>query len=394
MAAVVFWCAICLVAYTYGGYLLLLVLMDAGASLRSTARYLTGGDRRRRESNRELPTVSVLIAAHNEEGCIRQKIENTLAFDYPREKLEIIIGSDGSTDATDAMVQQYAPQGVKLSSAPRVGKARVLNRLAELATGEVWLFTDANTHIERDALKQLVAHTTSPWVGGVCGRLELIPPNGATAKEGMYWRYENLLKYYESKRGALMGANGGLYLLRRSEWRPLPPDTIVDDFLVTMRVIVRGQKLIYEPSAVAKEETAVDLQGEFNRRVRIAAGNFQSLRSLWPLLVRPDFAGFAFWSHKMLRWTAPFLLGIAFVSSALLANQLIYALIFLGQGAFYTLAMLSRLGVASGIRGASTARYFVEMNLALAVGLFRHLRGAQKATWQRTVRAPAEKRAA
>jgi cellulose synthase/poly-beta-1,6-N-acetylglucosamine synthase-like glycosyltransferase len=394
LAALVFWSAIFLVLYTYGGYLLLLVLADAFNTLRTTARYLSGTERRRNKRPPELPTVSVLIAAHNEAACIKEKIENTLAFDFPPDKLEILVGSDGSTDGTDEIVRQFAARGVKLSSAPRAGKASVLNRLAELATGHCWLFTDANTHIEPDALKRLVGRASSPNVGAVCGRLELVAPSGAPQSEGLYWRYENLLKFFESRYGALMGANGGLYLLRRSEWAPLPADTIVDDFLVTMRVVSRGRQVVYEPSAIAREETAVDLSGEFKRRVRIAAGNFQSLRELWPLLARTTFAGFAFWSHKVLRWTAPFLLAAAFVSSALLSGQLLYAIAFLGQAAFYGLALFAHLGFASGIRGASTARYFVEMNVALALGLYRYLTGRQRATWQRTIRTSPEKRAA
>jgi len=395
VAALVFWTMLALCAYTYGGYLLTLVLMDAASSLRSTARYLSGkGERRRRPPPAELPKVSVLIAAHNEAACIREKIENTLAFDYPAEKLEIWIGSDGSTDGTDDIVKEYASKGVSLSSAPRGGKVSVLNRLSKLATGTLWLFTDANTVIEKGALRSMVARMADPDVGCVCGRLQLVAPNGDIEHEGAYWKYENLLKFYESKRGALMGANGGIYLLRRSEWQPLSSDTIVDDFLVTMRVVRNGRAVVYDPEAVASEETAADLAGEFKRRVRISAGNFQSLRELAPLLARTTFDGFAFWSHKMLRWSVPFFLVALFLANVALADRLFYALTLLGQVAFYTAALMSRMGVASGIKGASTARYFVEMNIALAMGFFRNLKGSQAAVWKPTARPAVTRRAA
>jgi cellulose synthase/poly-beta-1,6-N-acetylglucosamine synthase-like glycosyltransferase len=394
LAAWIFWGALALCAYTYGGYLLTLVFVDALASLRATERFLSGSsDRRRPRAEGELPRVSVLIAAHNEASCIREKIENTLALNYPREQLEIWVGSDGSTDGTDAIVGEYASRGVLLSAAPRGGKVAVLNRLAQLARGELWLFTDANTAIERDALRPMVARMRDPKVGCVCGRLRLVSPDGAPAEEGLYWKYENLLKFYESKRGALMGANGGLYLLRRSEWRQLPPDTIVDDFLVTMRVIVEQRALVYAPEAVATEETAADFSGEFKRRVRISAGNFQSLRELSPLLTRWSFEGFAFWSHKMLRWCGPLLLLAAFVANLVLVTRPFYAVLLLGQLALYGAAALSRLGLASGLRGASTAQYFVEMNVAVFMGLLRFVRGTQTATWIPTQR-PVARRAA
>jgi cellulose synthase/poly-beta-1,6-N-acetylglucosamine synthase-like glycosyltransferase len=394
LAAGLFWMALALVAYTYGGYLLVLVAVDAVDALRRNAAWLAApGERRRATTAPELPRVTVLIAAYNEESCLREKLENTLALAYPADRLEILVGSDGSTDATDAIVTSFAARGVRLSAAPRGGKVAVLNRLTREATGTLWLFTDANTMLEPDALCRLVDRARDPWVGGVSGRLRLVAPEGGVAGEGAYWKYENLLKLYESRRGALMGANGGLYLLRASEWRPLPGDTIVDDFLVSMRVVAGGRRLVYAPEAVATEETAVDLQGEFRRRVRIAAGNFQSLGELSPLLFRRDFAAFAFWSHKLLRWLAPAFLLTMLLANVALAGRPFYALVLAGQLAFYGAALLRTPVPGSLGRLVALARYFVEMNAALAVGFGRFLRGSQRATWQRTQRTP-QRRAA
>ncbi len=391
----VFWGAVALTLYTYGGYLLLLVLLDAFRTLRSNAQYLGGNAERRLPSSRTLPTVSVLIAAHNEEACLREKLENTLAFDYPPNRLQILVGSDGSTDGTDAIVRQFANRGVVLSAAPRAGKSSVLNRLAKLATGQVWLFSDANTMIAPDALRLLVRSLADDSVGGACGRLRLITPAGAPVSEGVYWRLENLLKFYESRLGTIIGANGALYALKRTEWRPLPASTIVDDFLATMRVVLHGRRFVYDPAAVATEETASDLAGEFRRRVRISAGNFQVLGELRPLLARVSFAGFAFWSHKVLRWLVPFFGVAALVSNvALLRHGSIYLVALLLQALLLIAAICPTSGLpAPVVRVATLARYFVEMNAAIVVGLARHLTRSQTATWRRTDRTPVRRAA-
>lgn len=385
MAWFVFWLSVGLLAWTWGGYLVGLVSLDALRELRANARWLSRStDRRRTEGN--LPRVSVLIAAHDEAAVIREKLENTLTLDYPADRLQVLVGSDGSTDATDAIVAEFAERGVVLSAAMRGGKASVLQRLSRIATGDVWLFTDANTMIAPDALRRLVRHFDDPDVGGVSGRLRLVTPEGGAAEEGAYWRYENLLKLYESRLGVLVGANGGIYALRRTEWKPLMPDTIVDDFVVTMRVLLSGHRLVYDPSAIAVEETASSLEGEFRRRVRIAAGNFQSLRDVGALLWQPSRVAVAFWSHKMIRWLGPLWLAGAFVSSAALARDPFYVIAFAVQVAVYALAAASRVTERGVPRVARTAQYLVEMHVALALGLARHLRGTQAAAWQRTAR--------
>lgn len=518
-----FWIAFSAVAYTYCGYLLLLVGIDAAASLRENARALRQGPQKssRAPRDEELPKVSVLIAAHNEEAVIRAKLINTLQLDYPKEKLQILVGSDGSGDQTEEIVKDFirttksqasrppdleklkasggsncsgastlseiseqeiseleiseseltksessesriskskfsicgdrgtppkksdgrpadsksnppkAGAGatpeiktqaqIELSAAPRGGKVAVLNRLAQQATGELWLFTDANTWIDSNALRAMVRRLADPGLGAVCGRLMLLEPgtckllcaegengaqensgtsdalanqSGAGSNEGLYWQYENLLKFYESRRGSLMGANGGLYLLRAEAWEPLPEDTIVDDFVITMRVLLQNKQLVYEPNAVGSEETAADLKGEFKRRVRIASGNFQSLHLLAPLLLMPSFSSLAFFSHKILRWLVPWFMLLMFGTSFLLIDQKLYRLLFGAQVAFYLAALLSRQGLAPAALKSPfrLAQYLVEMNLALALGLLRHLRGKHSAIWQRTERVASEAR--
>jgi cellulose synthase/poly-beta-1,6-N-acetylglucosamine synthase-like glycosyltransferase len=221
--------------------------------------------------------------------------------------------------------------------------------------------------------------------------LVLFNPTRPSYEESAYWRYESALKALEGHHGAVLGANGGLYAIRKAFFRPLHASTVVDDFVLPMRLLLQGRRVAFEPSALAFEETTEDYSREFARRARIAAGNFQSLKWLWPLLSpRRGFVAYAFWSHKVLRWVAPFLLLAAFWANAFLWERGggLYRFTFLAQGAFYALALLGRVGWLPRAlqRAASMANYFVSMNLALATGFWRFLRNSQSAAWERTSR--------
>ena len=390
MLAVVFWVAVGCVLHTYVIYPLLLVALDAIAQARGAWGYLGGNERRRPPAQIGLPSVSVLIAAFNEQDCIARRVENLLAQDYPPDKLEILIGSDASTDETDAIVQRYGARGVKLSRAERCGKAGVLSRLVALAKGDVLVMTDANTEFERDAIRHLVQPLRDDEVGLVCGRLRLHSPAGAPVTEGAYWKLESLLKLYESRRGCVMGANGALYAVRRALFPPFPAGTVVDDFVAALRVLQAGYEVAYEPEAVAHEETAPDHVGEYRRRVRIAAGGFRALSQHRDLLSpRHGFTAFALWSHKVLRWFVPHALVVAFVANLFLARAgTFYSLALLTQCTAYALAALSLLGMTPRhVRAvADAAAHFVEMNAALLVGFVKYSRGAQGQTWMRTDR--------
>jgi cellulose synthase/poly-beta-1,6-N-acetylglucosamine synthase-like glycosyltransferase len=390
MFGVVFWVAVCCVLHTYVIYPLLLVALDAVAQARSAWGYLGGNERRRPLAQLGLPSVSVLIAAYDEQGCIARRIENLLAQDYPGDKLEILIGSDGSTDETDAIVQRYAARGVKLSRAERCGKAGVLSRLVALAKGDVLVMTDANTEFERDAIRHLIQPLRDDDVGLVCGRLRLHSPAGAPLAEGAYWKLESLLKLYESRRGCVMGANGGIYAVRKDLFPPLPAGTVVDDFVAALRVLAAGARVCYEPEAVAHEEAAPDHANEYRRRVRIAAGGFRALSQHRDLLSpRHGFTAFALWSHKVLRWFVPHALVLAMIANVFLAGvSPFYSLALLVQLATYALATVSLLGMTPRhVRAvADAAAHFVEMNAALLVGFVKYSRGGQGQTWVRTDR--------
>lgn len=380
MATVAFWAAAVLLAQTYFLYplwLLVLARMKRGESSAPACP-------------RVWPTVSLVVAAHDEAECIEEKLRNSLALDYPPDRLEVLIGSDGSTDGTDAIVEAHPDPRVHLRAAPRAGKTSVLNRCIPAARGDLVVLSDANTRIEPGALKALVRHFQDPGVGAVCGRLQLYNPTRAEYEESAYWRYESWLKAMEGKQGAVVGANGGLYAIRRDLFTSLPPSTIVDDFVIALRLLDQGYRVLYEPQALASEETTEDYGREFGRRARIAAGNFQSL-GLVPGLLSPfrGFPAFAFWSHKVLRWCAPALMLVALLANVLLLDAPFYRFTMAAQVGFYGLAVLGSLAVGPALvrRAAGIAYYFVTMNLAIAVGFWRFLRNSQAAAWERTARA-------
>lgn len=330
------------------------------------------------------PTVSILVSAFNEERHIRMRIQNLLRLNYPPECLEILIGSDGSTDDTVALALSLSDPRVKVRAfSDRSGKPSVLKRLVAEAEGEILVFTDANVRFEPDALEKLVTHFEDSRVGGVCGRLIL---GGDTqTHEGPYWRMENRLKWRESLLDSCLGANGGIYAIRRDAWPDIPANVLVDDFVIAMRVREQGLRVVYEREALAYEDLPVTVRQEMVRRIRIGAGDFQSL-FLCRRLLSPRFGAFAFafWSHKVLRWSAPFLMTLAFVSNAfLLDNPLCYWL-FCGQLSFYGLALLGGGLEQKGV--LAIPHYFVTLNLALMMGFFKYLFGSQSVAWQRTER--------
>ncbi|MBF5043998.1 glycosyltransferase family 2 protein [Aggregicoccus sp. 17bor-14] len=391
MAEVLFWCAALFLVHTYFLYPVILFALDGVEQVLANVRTMRRGPRAAAaHPHAALPRVSLVVAAYNEASCIGEKVKNSLALEYPADRFEILIGSDGSTDGTDEIVRSTPDARVRLSAAPRAGKTSVLNRCIPVASGDIVVLSDANTMIDPDAVQKLVRHFDDPEVGAVCGKLKLFNPTNAEYEESAYWSYESLIKFYEGKRGAVMGANGGLYAIRRTLFTQLPPSTIVDDFVIPLRILENGFKVVYEPEAVAHEETTEDYDQEFGRRARIAAGNFQSLQMV-PGLLSPTagFRAFAFWSHKLLRWCAPALMGLALLANLFLLQSTFYRLAFFGQVMFYALAYLGKTGALTGTgrRVASVAYYFVTMNLAIAVGFWRFLRNSQRAAWDRTARA-------
>lgn len=341
----------------------------------------------------ELPFVSLIIAAYKEDKVIVQRLNNALGLNYPADKYEVLIGCDGNEDLTGELVKTFDDPRIRLIQYPvRRGKASVLNDTVPQAQGEILVFSDANTDMHPDAFLNLVRHFTEDAVGGVCGQLILQDSTTGQNVDGIYWKYENFLKKREADLGALLGVNGGIYAIRKELYRTIPANTIIDDFLIGMRIHEQNRKLEYDPTAIAYEETPETIQAEFQRRVRIGAGGFQSLVWLWKLLdPRRGWVAFCFFSHKFLRWTCPFFMLAAFLGNLLLIGDVWYARLLLVQTLFY-------LTAATGLwvfRGATLPRWmrlpsmFVSMNAALFFGFFRWIKGIQQGTWKRTERSAA-----
>jgi cellulose synthase/poly-beta-1,6-N-acetylglucosamine synthase-like glycosyltransferase len=385
-----FWGSAALLMYTYAVYPLLLIVFGAVAQLTRDLRF--GLSRRSRRACRAArPRVSIVFAAHNEEAVIARKMANCAALDYPPESLEILVGCDGCTDATAARARAAAPLNASVYEfKDRGGKLAVLNRLVPLAQGEIVVFCDANTDFEPDAVGLLVRHFSRPDVGCVCGELRFRAGEGnASGGEHLYWRYETLLKFLESRLNMLVGANGALFAIRRSLFTPIPGDGIVEDLLIALKVRASGHHVVYDPEAIAWEDAACDTRQEFKRRVRIGAGNFHALRHAWRLLSpRAGGVAFAFWSHKICRWMAPFALLAAQVSAAALARDPMYGA---AAAAGLSFALMAVVGLWLERRARSWAPvsvpyYFLSMNLALALGLIAFVRGTQSIAWTPTPR--------
>lgn len=383
---VTFCVSIGFVGYCYLGYPLFLGLL-AKVLGKSAAQELSAPPT---GNIAEYPFVSIIIAAYKEESVILERLQNAIMVDYPADRYEVLIGCDGNEDLTGELVAGFGDSRVRLCQyKERRGKPSVLNDTVLEARGEIIAFSDANTFWERDALKRLVRHFRDSQVGGVCGQLRLTDPHTGENVDGMYWKYENMLKRWEGQLGALLGVNGAIYAIRKELWQPIPANSIVDDFLIGMRLYLDGRKLIFDETAVANEESAPTIGAEFHRRARIGAGGFQSLCWLAPLL-RPRYGAiaFAFWSHKVLRWLCPAFLAAAFVANLGLLSSPVFQVTMVLQCLFYCVAILGRhiTGAGRAVRILRLTTMFTDMNLALSVGFWRWASNRQSGAWKRTAR--------
>ena len=377
--AVVFWACASLITYTYVLYPLLILIW---------ARF---SPQRTRVDESCFPFVSMVVAAYNEEDVIGKKIENCPAIDYPAERIEFLFGSDGSSDRTNEILSACGDGRVRpFLYQERAGKLNVLNKTVPKTSGDVLVFSDANTMYRPDAINKLVRHFADATVGGVCGQLRLVNPNDSAggAGEGLYWRYENVLKMAEGAIHTVIGANGAIYAIRRELFCPLPTESVImDDFLIPLRVLEQGRRVIYDPEAVATENTSPDMQGEFTRKVRIAAANFNAIPHILGLL-NPlrGFVALALWSHKIVRWFVPFLaIGALVTNFFILKSGWLYIVTLGLQLLIYVGALLGYLGDCLLCRPGlfMPIYYLVTMNLALLFGFWRSLTRTQRITWER-----------
>jgi cellulose synthase/poly-beta-1,6-N-acetylglucosamine synthase-like glycosyltransferase len=373
-----FWAAFALSAYVYFGYPALLTLVRR----RPPVGDLPDG---------RLPTVALVIAAHDEEAVIAEKLSNSLAIDYPPDKLSIVVASDGSTDRTNAIVRSFSGSRIRLEEmTPRGGKTRALNAVVPRTHGEITVLSDANTMFRPDAIRKLVRHFADPRVGCVSGDVRLIGSAEEYAdSEGAYYRYERFIQQQESALGAIIGADGGMYALRHALFRRVPDDVVVDDFVISMNVARDGFAVRYEPEAVAIEQGTLSAREEFRRKVRVIAGGIQALTR--GVGVPRWFQVVLLWcyvSHKLLRWFMPAALVVLFVTSMFLAADDVFAMVFALQVVFYAAALVHRPLLRRGVnlRVTSVPYYFCLVNAAAGVGIVRGLTGRQRSAWSRTRR--------
>lgn len=383
-AQAVFWSAVALLAHSYLLYPAILALLVRGQDDPHPTSPASGQD---------LPDVTVIVAAFNEEVHIAARIENLLQQDYPAGRLRILVGSDGSRDRTVVLAKGFVDPRVRVEAFEvNRGKASVLNDLVALADSPIVVFTDANTEFKPDTVRQLVA-AMRDGDGAACGELVLVAAGkDASNVDHKYWSLESRLKRAESRIGGLLGANGGVYAIRRECFTPLPADTICDDFVIAMNISVARRGLTYVPAAVAYEDVHSDVKSEFHRRVRIGIGNYQALfRHPEYLFDAPWVLRFTYFSHKVIRWFTPHLLILVLLASLALAQRPAFAILAALQLAAYAGAAVVYLGrdrVAwpGMLRGWS---YFALLNAAFLVGFRRFLAGSYAGSWRRSERQPA-----
>lgn len=364
--AVLFWISLLLIAYAYVGYPLWL---QGAAFLRSRPVRVAPVQR----------SVSILVAAHNEEANLPAKLEILKGLHAPGEQIQIVVASDGSTDRTAEILLQAGEFVVPVILPEAKGKAAALNAAVRAATGEILVFFDVRQTVDRDVLLELCSCFADPEVGAASGELLLVDAEGRPTGDalGLYWRIEKLVRRLESATGSVVGVTGAIYAIRRELWRDLPEGTILDDVLVPMNVARAGKRVIFQPAAIARDR--VQRSGrEFARKVRTLTGNYQLLQLAPWLLTPANPLWFRFVSHKLLRLLVPFLLAAMLVGSAL-AHGVFYKLAFAAQLIFYGLATL---GWASPtmrrFRAVAVAETFTMLNVAAALALYKFAVGRDK----------------
>lgn len=385
---IMFWGALGVIVYTYVGYPVLVRVLSRIKHGETTHGTFAG------DCSFE-PEVTLIVAAYNEEDVIAAKVRNLQSLDYPADKLTLLFVTDGSTDDTVVKLNEFENVTVHHEQA-RTGKIGAINRVMPLVTTPIVVLTDADAMLNTSAIRAIVRHYRDPMVGGVSGEKrirESASANTNTKSEGFYWRYESQLKRCDSVVGSVVGAAGEVFSIRTELFAPVERDTILDDFMISLRIVEQGYYVRYEPEAFAVEEGSADIAEELKRKVRICAGGFQSITRLTSLL-NPFRFGIITWqyvSHRVLRWTVtPAALVILVVCGILLApTHPLYFTFCILQTVFYALAFAGWM--TRNDPGCSRLLfvpfYFVFMHVAAILGFLRFARGSQSVLWEKAARA-------
>ncbi|TWU54497.1 Poly-beta-1,6-N-acetyl-D-glucosamine synthase [Rubripirellula tenax] len=341
----------------------------------------------RPENSGELPSISVIVPAHNEAAVLEAKIENVRQLDYPADRIELLIFDDGSSDETAQIAEAHAGERVRFfRGETRSGKANAVNRLVDEAAHKMLLLTDANVSMNPDSVSQMVRHLSDPAVGAVTGEVRLVGSDKEfRSGEMLYYRLERRIQNAESSVGSVMGVDGAMYVMRRELFGTLPSDTILDDFLISMNILRAGKRIVYEPMATAVETGTPSARQEFNRRIRIAAGAVQLLkRGNVPRWNDPSI-WFQFLSHKVLRWTSPAMIALMLASSAALATtHWFYSVILMTEVILLAIAVI--LVVKPSLRSTNLGGvifFFALSQVAIAIGLFKGVFNRQPPQWEK-----------
>lgn len=366
-----FWLSSALVAYAYFGYAIWL-------------RIYAGLKKQPIDCQPITPTVSIIIAARNEENNLPGKLENLSRLEYPRDLLQIVIASDGSTDRTPEILRAWSQQITPVILESSNGKAVALNAAVSHATGEILVFLDARQTVDLNAITELVSCFADPGVGAVSGELLLETDSGLPALNalGIYWTIEKIVRKLESASGSVVGVTGAIYGIRRDLFREIPPETILDDVFVPMNVVYAGKRVVFQPTAIARDRLFSEKGKEFSRKVRTLTGNYQLLRlSPWILSFRNPLL-FRFVSHKLMRLFVPMFLIIMLITSATIPGNL-YKVFFGLQVIFYLCAACGAFGPAvRRFKPVAIASTFVMLNAAAALAFYNFVTGRNR-VWVR-----------
>lgn len=380
---ILFWTLLSLVIYTYLGYPISLIVLKKIFPKRGSENVnLT-----------EMPTMTFVVAAYNEEPCIREKIENTLQLNYDQSRFSIVFVTDGSSDETHSIISEY-PSIRLFHQDKRQGKIAAINRIMPYLDSEVVVLSDANTILNNDALMWMGNAYRHENVGAVSGEKVVLSAKSddATSGEGIYWRYESMIKKWDSDLNTMVGCAGELMSFRRRLYEPVEPDTYIEDFVMSMRIASKGYRVVYCPQAKAHELSSANIQEEMKRKVRIAAGGLQAIYRLRSLLnpFKYGLLTYQYFGHRVLRWslTPASLLLLPFLNILLSGTAPIYQALMMAQTAFYFLAILGAglKHTKIKVKGLFIPYYFVIMNYAVFLGLGRLIKGAQTVTWEKAER--------
>lgn len=396
----VFWLLFLGVFYSYFGYGILLFLLIKFKRIFSKKKdFVT-----KNFETTYLPNVTFMVAAYNEERWIEGKIQNSLALEYPKDKIFFYFVTDGSTDSTPQLIENYQSKtphtegyNIQLFHQPeRKGKIAAVERVMPFVTTPIVIFTDANTDLNPQAVLNIVRHYADPSVGAVAGEKRVQMSGEASgAGEGFYWKYESLLKKWDSELYSVVGAAGELFSLRTDLYAPVEKDTLIEDFVMTLRIAQKGYKVVYEPEAYAVEGHSADVKEELKRKIRISAGGLQAIWRLRDLLnpFKYGVLTFQYVSHRVLRWTlAPLALPIIFILNWLIADYegggFYYGVLWC-QIAFYGMSLLGWLfeQFKMKVKLFYIPYYFCMMNYSVYRGLVRLIKGNQSVVWEKAKRA-------